>query len=582
MRHGLWLLLVVAFTAGAEERILSFHSDVLVRTDGWIEVVESIRVVAEGREIRRGIYRDFPTRYVDRRGLDYVVDFRPRSVLRNDATEDFHSVELDNGVRTYFGSRDRFLAHGEHEYVFRYEANRLLGFFEDIDELYWNVTGHGWAFPIERASTRIRFEFPVDADSLELAAYTGRRFDTGADVEYRREADGSVLFETTRALPPAHGLTVAVGWPKGLVAEPDQFDRLGWALRDNRNLLIVLAGFLALLAYYVPVWRHFGRDPEAGVVVTRYEPPEGYSPASLRYVRQMYYDDKTMTAAVVNLAVKGYLRIVDSDGVYRLERTEPRTEATYLAAGERELHAALFDDASQLTLDNFNHGRLGRARTAHRASLVADYNKKYFSRNGLLNAPAAAIVIATSVVALSMGDKPPGVMLLAIIVNFMVLAFFSWIMKRPTLRGRKLLDEMEGFEDYLEVAEKEEINLRNPPDKTPELFEALLPYALALGVEQKWSEKFAAVLAAANIDGSPGWHPAWYSGHFDATQLTSATTSMSRGLGEAISSSVTPPGSSSGSGGGGFLWRWWRRRWLVDSCSRPERATGDAVQVPRS
>ncbi len=552
MRHGLWLLLVVAFTAGAEERILSFHSDVLVRADGWIEVAESIRVVAEGREIRRGIYRDFPTRYVDRRGLDYVVDFRPRSVLRNDASEDFHSVELDNGVRTYFGSRDRFLAHGEHVYVFRYEANRLLGFFEDIDELYWNVTGHGWAFPIERASTRIRFEFPVDADSLELAAYTGRRLDTGADVEYRREADGSVVFEATRVLPPAHGLTVAVGWPKGLVAEPDQFDRLGWALRDNRNLLVVLAGFLALLAYYVPVWRHFGRDPEAGVIVTRYKPPAGYSPASLRYVRQMYYDNKTMTAAVVNLAVKGYLSIIHEGDAYRLEKETPGADAPPLAAGERELYDALLAEGADIPLASSNHGVLGAARSAHNKSLAADYNKGYFTRNGLLNLPAAAIVLATSAVALTMGGKPPGVVLLAIVVNFLVLGFFSWIMKRPTLRGRKLLDEMEGFRDYLEVAEKDELNLRNPPHKTPELFEAYLPFALALGVEQAWAEKFAQVLAAAKTDDNKAWQPGWYSGDFNTARLASTTKAMSTGLGGAISSSVTPPGSSSGSGGGGF------------------------------
>ena len=132
------------------------------------------------------------------------------------------------------------------------------------------------------------------------------------------------------------------------------------------------------------------------------------------------------------------------------------------------------------------------------------------------------------------------------------MAFFAVIMRRPTMRGRKLLDEMSGFSDYLEIAEKDELNLRNPPEKTPQLFEALLPYALALGVEQAWSDKFARVLASIrNPDGST-YSPSWYNGTWNTSNLSKATSDLSSGLHSAVSSSVTPPGSSSGGGGGGF------------------------------
>jgi uncharacterized membrane protein len=125
-------------------------------------------------------------------------------------------------------------------------------------------------------------------------------------------------------------------------------------------------------------------------------------------------------------------------------------------------------------------------------------------------------------------------------------------MKRPTLRGRKVLDEMLGFRDYLEVAEKDEMNLRNPPEKTPELFEAYLPFALALGVEQDWAEKFADVLEAIRGPDGRGYQPTWYSGSWNSSRISSNIGSVASGLGSAISSSVTPPGSSSGGGGGGF------------------------------
>ena len=130
--------------------------------------------------------------------------------------------------------------------------------------------------------------------------------------------------------------------------------------------------------------------------------------------------------------------------------------------------------------------------------------------------------------------------------------FFAAIMKRPTLRGRKLLDEIMGFEDYLDIAEKHEMELRNPPDKTPELFETYLPFALALGVDQSWSEKFSRVLKDAQLgDGSP-YQPTWYNGSWDRFNISTATTGITHSLNSAVAHSVSPPGSSSGGGGGGF------------------------------
>ena len=308
------VLLLLPLVATAEERILEFQSEILVMSDAWIEVTETIRVQAEGNRIRRGIYRDFPTTYEDQLGNKYVVDFNVLSVTRNGAPEDYHTQGIRDGKRTYFGNANRFVDYGEHTYVFRYRASRMLGFFENHDELYWNVTGVNWEFPIERASAIVRFGFDVATSDLTTEAYTGAFGYTNRDYQARLQDDGSVRFETTQALPPLTGLTIVVGWPKGLVAEPTDFDRTMWLLSDNANLLIAVGGLVLLLAYYIPVWRHHGKDPDEGVLVTRYEPPNGFSPASLRYVRQMYYDDKTMTAAVVNLAVKGYLRIDVEEG----------------------------------------------------------------------------------------------------------------------------------------------------------------------------------------------------------------------------------------------------------------------------
>ena len=564
MRNLLLICLVFSSALLADERILEFHSDIVVMQDGWIEVTEQIKVRAEQGGIRHGIYRDFPTEYKDKLGNNHEVAFEPLTVLRNDEPEAFHTNDHYNGIRVYFGSSGRLVEPGEHTYTFRYRASRMLGYFEQHDELYWNVTGLDWAFPIDKASASVSFEFELQANEIFVEAFTGSAGSTERDYSAGIEAGPKVTFRTKQGMPAHHGLTIVVGWPKGYVVAPTQVQRIAWVLQDNVNLVIALSGLVLLLLFYIPTWRSFGKDPEEGVLVTRYEPPTGYSPASLRFIRQMYYDNKTMTAAVVNLAVKGYLRInatVKSGGFFSfgskenehsLSRTDPGERAPALATGEKELYEALFKNGDTVVLENENHKQLGEARSAHRKSLTADYRNKYFRKNGLLNVPAILIVLATTFLSLAAASRPTLLVIVTIAAMFVTMSFFALIMKRPTMRGRKLLDEMAGFGDYLAVAEKDELNLRNPPEKTPQLFEAYLPFALALDVDQQWAEKFAGVLATAQrAEGGP-YSPAWYNGSWSVADLTTSTSYLSSSLNTAISSAVTPPGSSSGSGGGGF------------------------------
>ena len=561
MKRLLACLLLLPIVALGEERILDFHSDILVIEDGWIEVTETIRVRAEGNRIRRGIYRDFPTEYRDKLGNDYVVDFDILSVRRNGAREDYHTQGIRDGIRTYFGNANRYLNTGEHTYEFRYRASRMLGFFETHDELYWNVTGVNWEFPIDKASATVSFGFDVPAAELTAEGYTGAFRYTKRDYTSRTDDAGRVHFETTRELPPLNGLTIVVGWPKGIIQPPSEAQRIGWLLKDNANLLIAVVGFVLLLAYYIPVWRHFGKDPDKGVLVTRYEPPDGFSPASLRYIQQMYYDDKVMTAAIVNLAVKRYIRIdieKGSDGFlgigkeddkYVLVKTDPLGRPPPMAAGEKELYEELFRGRNRIVLEQENHAELGEAKSAHMESLESDYDHHYFKINGLLNVPAILLLIVTAVLSLSQG--PSVFSIITIVLMAVTTIVFAIIMRRPTLRGRKLLDEIIGFQDYLEIAEKLEMELRNPPEKTPQLFEKYLPYALALGVDQRWAEKFADVLKNAQMgDGSP-YQPTWYGGSWDRFNVSATTSALSHSLNSAVTHSVSPPGSSSG-GGGGF------------------------------
>ena len=172
-----------------------------------------------------------------------------------------------------------------------------------------------------------------------------------------------------------------------------------------------------------------------------------------------------------------------------------------------------------MTLKQFNHELLGAARSAHKQSLKDDYKRNYFRTNGGLNIPAIIIVLVSTVLSLQVGSGPTALVIVTIILMFLTMVFFAIIMKRPTLRGRQLLDAMLGFKDFLEVAEKDELNLRNPPDKTPELFEEYLPFALALDVDQQWSECFASLLASIREPNGNSYSPSWYDGRWNAMKL---------------------------------------------------------------
>jgi hypothetical protein len=163
------LSLVISGTgiaAASSERILSFSSEITVDPDASMLVTETIKVVSSGDQIKRGIYRDFPTTYQDRAGNTYVVGFAVQAVGRDGTPEAHHTEALSNGFRIYMGRKEVLLPPGEHTYTLSYRTDRQLGFFKDHDELYWNVTGNGWIFPIETASATVLPPPGVPADRI--------------------------------------------------------------------------------------------------------------------------------------------------------------------------------------------------------------------------------------------------------------------------------------------------------------------------------------------------------------------------------------------------------------------------------
>jgi hypothetical protein len=258
------LSLVISGTgiaAAASERILSFASAITVDPDASMLVTETIKVVSSGDQIKRGIYRDFPTTYKDRAGNTYVVGFMIQTVARDGRPEAHHTEALSNGIRVYMGQKEALLPPGEHTYTLSYRTDRQIGFFKDHDELYWNVTGNGWIFPIETAAATVLLPPGVPADGITLAGYTGPTGATGQNFTAALAPDGKAVFKTTRRLNANEGLTLVVSWPKGFVREPTPREKAAHFLKNNLTLLAAVIGFGVLLLYYLLAWFAAGRDP---------------------------------------------------------------------------------------------------------------------------------------------------------------------------------------------------------------------------------------------------------------------------------------------------------------------------------
>ena len=611
------------------EAIPLFQSDITVNQDGSMFVKETIKAVCMGNEIKRGIYRDFPTRYRDRLGNKYVVDFTVMEVTRDGNPEPYSIENISNGKRVKMGSADVFLNPGTtYTYTLTYKTDRQLGFFEKHDELYWNVTGNGWPFPIGRVMAVVTLPKKVPASDIKLEAYTGPEGAEGRDYKAYIDEYGRSVFYTTQGLGPSEGLTIVVGWPKGIVTPPTAAMQTRWFFRENASAFAGLIGLLIVFVCYYFTWAKVGKDPRKGTIIPLYEPPDGLSPAAMRYVVRMGYDNKCFAAALINMAVKRYLKISEEKNVHTV--TKDKVDETTLSPEEQGVALALFDGGDSLELDDSNYKKVSAAIADVKTSLKSRYGKGYFSRNGQYLIPGIALSILT--LAASTALMPPdkaatigflGVWLagwsfgtaflvlmvvrgwqalargtgagefkscasagcvslfalpflageffalfmlgressIAFMLFVLVLAgvnyLFYELMRAPTVKGRALLDQIEGFRMYLSVAEADELNMMNPPEKTPEIFEKYLPYALALGVEQQWAERFARVLEAASVGGQP-YQPVWYSGRDFMHVGTGAgiggfASALGGSISGAIASSSSPPGSSSGfsSGGGG-------------------------------
>ena len=406
-----WLIaaLVIAIAgsgASAEERIHDYHSQIAIAKDGTVDVTETIRVQVDNVAINHGIYRDFPTRYNGARGQRVKIGFTLIETTLDGASEPNKSESLSNGVRVKIGSADRTVPVGEHVYTIHYTASRELGRFPNYDELYWNVTGNGWIFPIDHASATITL--PSAAAFGQRAIYTGHLGENTRRGQVSGESAGTLSVETNAPLEANEGLTVAAAFPKGVVDAPSQATRLGWFIADWAPPLVALLGLGGVIAFLYVAWRRAGRDPRAGTMVPIFLPPDKLTPSAMRYLTKQKFDNRGFAAALVDAAVKGHIRLVEASGGFfkkaerSIERPANTPQAQPLEVAEQVAVDMLVGPGETIAMDNANHEIFGQVIKG----LSDTYDKRFegvaFNRNlGWAFAAIGVAVLGLLVTALS-------------------------------------------------------------------------------------------------------------------------------------------------------------------------------------
>ncbi len=554
-RFAILLLAVWAAAAGAAaEHIERFEAELYLGTDDRFEVIEKI-AYDFGAEQRHGIYRDIPIAYERAGAADYRIRVDVQDVTDESGTARPHQVRSSGrSLRVRIGDPNRTVT-GKQHYWIRYQVERAYLYFEDHDELYWNATGHFWDVPMQVASAIVYLPEGVASDAVEHGCFAGPHGSVTRACSIA-PTPGALWFRTERRLAAKEGLTVVVGLPKGVLVEPSAWARFWSRVGDYLSVWALLP--MIALGGMVHLYRTQGRDPAGGAAIpVRYEPPDGLTPAEVGTVVDESVDLLDITSTILDLAVRGYLRIeeIEGDGFLFLKKSDYRLVKLREPEGNLRRHESMLlnrlfgaDDQvliSSLKDEFYQHlpeieevlydevSREGRYFPTSPRKV-----RRIWFGAGIALCVAAVFSLAVQVV-------PKAAIPLGL--SGAVLLLFARAMPRRTRRGRRAYEEILGFKEFVGRVDRDRLERLGRTD--PSLFEKALPYAIVLGVADAWAEAFADLYTQS---------PTWYLGAdphaaFRPRVFVSDVGRSLDTVGQTLSSRPSSAGSGGiGFGGGGF------------------------------
>ncbi|TAL14148.1 DUF2207 domain-containing protein [Patescibacteria group bacterium] len=482
--------------ASDTEQVSKFDSQITIAQSDDVTVKETI-VYDFASNMHHGIYRDIPIDYHDG-NTNYYVNFKLDSVTDENGNSIQTQLSTDSGnKRIKIGDPNTTIT-GVHTYVISYELKPLIIQKDGKPFLNLDVVGSGWTVPIYNISAKVTLENGAQLSDVSWYGATNQSTTPGElTVDY---------------VAPYQGVTINATLPNGYITyflQPnkmrteDLLAAIGSAAIGILIALLILGVAIIFIVRGVRTHRRKKRQ----IVVAQYEPPKGLTPAHIGLLEDDIADNREVTATVINWAVKGYIKIVylPKKGLfgstdYQLVLLKSGDD---LPAAEYTLLSSFFGTDQKVKLSQLDKGTMASEVSIFKASIRSDLTKLGYYQNA--------------------GD----------------------IFMRGTLtdEGAKQWAQVDGFKLYLSVVEKDRLEFSDAPDKTPERFNALLPYAIALGVEKQWAKKFDGIDLTQSTN--------WYTGNLVAFSAISLASDLGSSFASVMSSNSSVS-SGGGVGGGGF------------------------------
>lgn len=548
-----WYFAPIAFAAN--ERIDSFVAHIELQQNGSAFVQEEI-VYDFGNTPRHGIFRRIPLVY-KLPGDEQERVIEVSSIMVTDGLGNLRQTAYDDGgniLELKIGDPEVTVT-GKQLYVIRYTVWGAVYELLDQVEFYWNATGNEWPNPIDRARVEVVLPVPINTNRVMSACYAGRLGSTESCKSASRsptEGDGTtitMLRYEHDGLLPHEGMSVAIGLPKGTMkATAMQKGVQNNPVYSWKNNILNRALLLPLFVLFVMsfVWWKYGRDPGGrGTVVPNYDVPENLSPMEAGVLWDDDLKPQSITAGIIALAIRGYLKIkrVENNGIIfdsaDFMLTKLKEPDAFTTPAERLVLNALFKDNNvNILLSSLAHKFVPIKKELQELLFDEMFQRGYFAERP--DRVRRNYVIAGSAIIFLSFFLPT--YFLAFLISGVIVYIFGWNMPRKTAQGAIVTENLAGLKYYLSVAEKDRIAFHNAPEKNPETFERMLPYAMIFGVEEEWAAQFADLYTDQNAE-------RWYSGVHGMNSVT-LTKSLS-GFGAATAAAFSAKGGAS-SGKGGF------------------------------
>lgn len=451
-------------------------------------------------------------------------------------------VEISRGVGNV-GVKINTEAQDEQKtWTIEYKIYGGIGFFKDYDELYWNAISSARDVPIKSVEVFVRLPQEVPANQIKQRLFTGTAGSKNESQDFEVLENG-VLHYKGQNISPYEDFTIVASWPKGIVRQS------WWTTYAFYFWFLIPVVTFSLLFFK---WWKSGRDPKMKeTIIPQYEPPSEMTPAEMGVLVREKVEMKDISATLVDLARRGYLKIVEAEkkGIFTTSRTynfvrqkDFRSDST-LKEHERLILDGVLGDQEQVSLEDLENKFYRYITGIKNAVLDEVVQAGYFKQN-----PSRVMqkYIVGGILLLVLGGVgsflyssellPP----FAVSLAGIFLIIFGRFMPAKTQKGAEAKWQTLGFKMFLSVAER----FRLKANVDPKMFEKYLAFAMVLGVEEKWANRFADIYTEP-----PDWYtPASVWTAFSLINFSSNISSMSNSFSSVLSSS---PSSSSGFGGGG-------------------------------